>query len=331
MRVVVQNDKTRVYRRDALRRRGGARQGGVARRGGLLRGSLAALAAAALVSGCAPGVGPAGSDVDPAAGQQQALHAPPARALDSYATKLRAEYAARVAAAKRWGLTKVPLAAPPPPRVKPRIHTRQGFEVDDHEELGLPPVFTRIPTDQKIVFLTIDDGAEKDPAFLRMMSDLHVPYTAFLSNDLIKNDYGYFKKMQARGVTLNNHTLHHPYLPGLSYARQKYEICDMQDIIAKQYGKRPTVFRPPFGNYNQDTLRAAQSCGIKYAPLWDEEVFVDHWEYREVDQDLHPGDIVLTHFRGRGDWKGTMPDMVRRFLKKVTDKGYAVARLEDYL
>ncbi len=40
---------------------------------------------------------------------------------------------------------------------------------------------------------------------------------------------------------------------------------------------------------------------------------------------------MLTHFRGREDWDGTMRDMVRRFLDKVTAEGYAVARLEDYL
>lgn len=66
-------------------------------------------------------------------------------------------------------------------------------------------------------------------------------------------------------------------------------------------------------------------------PLWNEEVFADRWDYREWDRDIHPGDIVLSHFRGEGDWKGTMPDMVRRFMKLVTAKGYAVARLEDYL
>ena len=33
----------------------------------------------------------------------------------------------------------------------------------------------------------------------------------------------------------------------------------------------------------------------------------------------------------RQDWKGTMPDMIRRFLNTVTAEGYAVARLEDYL
>ncbi|MDH6217495.1 peptidoglycan/xylan/chitin deacetylase (PgdA/CDA1 family) [Streptomyces pseudovenezuelae] len=266
----------------------------------------------------------------PAPGQQ-VLKAPPARALAAYATKLRVAHAARVAAAKRWGLRTVPLTAPAAPAHKPEITARKGFEVDEQEELNLPPVFTTIPTKEKVVFLTIDDGAEKDPAFLRMMSDLKIPYTAFLSDYLIKDDYAYFKKMQGRGIVLNNHTLHHPYLPALSYSRQKHEICGMQDVIEKQYGKRPTLFRPPFGNYNQDTLRAAKDCGIRYAPIWDEEVFVDHWEYREWDRDLHPGDIVLSHFRGREDWKGTMPDMVRRFLDKVTAQGYAVARLEDYL
>ncbi|CAL9553130.1 hypothetical protein SUDANB176_04488 [Streptomyces sp. enrichment culture] len=311
MRVVGQNDKKWADRRPS----GGTRIG------------LALLTLATLAPGCGGG---GGSEVTSAGGQQP-LQAPPARALDAYATKLRAAHAARVAAAKRWGLKKVPLTAPPPPAKKPRITTRRGFEVDGHRRLGLPPVFTTVPTEEKVVFLTIDDGAEKDPAFLRMMSELKVPYTAFLSDYLVKEDYGYFKEMQDRGVGLHNHTLHHPYLPALSYARQKREICGMQKVVEKRYGERPVLFRPPYGNYDRATLRAAKACGITHVPLWNEEVFVDRWEYREWDRALHPGDIVLTHFRGREDWAGTMPDMIRRFLNKVTAEGYAVGRLEDYL
>ncbi|MFI2505377.1 polysaccharide deacetylase family protein [Streptomyces sp. NPDC018972] len=292
-----------------------------------MRIGLAVLALASIASGCGPD---GGAPVEPAGGQQP-LKAPPARALDAYATKLRAAHAARVAAAKRWGLKRVPLTAPPPPAKKPRITTRDGFEVDGHRRLELPPVFTTVPTDEKILFLTIDDGAEKDPAFLRMMSELKVPYSAFLSDYLVKEDYGYFKEMQDRGVGLHNHTLRHPYLPALSYARQEREICGMQRVIEKRYGERPVLFRPPYGNYDKATLRAAKACGITHVPLWNEEVFADHWEYREWDRDLHPGDIVLSHFRGREDWEGTMPDMIRRFLDKVTAEGYAVARLEDYL
>ncbi|MGW1027101.1 polysaccharide deacetylase family protein [Streptomyces sp. NPDC002577] len=306
-----------------------------------LRVCLAVIAVAAVASGCGdsgsvsrtdsgavsrPGPGPG-----PFPGPPGRLQAPPARALDDYAQRLIDSQAARVAAAKRWGLARSPLQAPAPPEVKPEIETREGFEVTDGEGLGLPPVFTTVPTTDKVVFLTIDDGAEKDPSLLRMMNDLKIPYSAFLSDYLVNEDYGYFKKMQKLGVTLNNHTLDHPYLPGLSYDEQRREICGMQDIMGKEFGRRPTVFRPPYGNYNRDTLRAAKSCGIKAVPLWNAEAFPDHMEWREGDQDLHPGDIILTHFRGREDWNGTMPDLIRYVMKVITAKGYAVARLEDYL
>ncbi|MFD9289984.1 polysaccharide deacetylase family protein [Streptomyces sp. NPDC060030] len=292
---------------------------------------LAALMIGATASGCADGGGE-GADrpPEPVAGQPGVAAARQgAAAAEAKARRLKREQTARVAAARKWGLAKMPLAAPAPPAVKPRITTREGFEVEGGETL--PPVFTTVPTKERIVFLTMDDGAEKDPELLRMMTELKIPYSAFISDYVVSDDYGYFKDMQARGVTLNNHTLNHRYLPGLSKEDQRREICGEQDKLEKDFGKRATLFRPPYGNYNGDTLRIAKSCGIKAVPLWAAEAFPDHMEWREWDQDLHPGDIILTHFRGEEDWKGTMPDMIRRVMKTVTDKGYAVARLEDYV
>ncbi|MGW4195397.1 polysaccharide deacetylase family protein [Streptomyces sp. NPDC005004] len=307
MRAVVQNDKSRARLRAAA-----------------LRCAAAALTTAAVLTGCA---GPGDSA---APHKAPAGHGGPAKPRDAAAARL-AEQQRMAAAARKWGLAQVPVAPPAPPRVKPRITARAGFEVAHQDDWDLPPVFTTVPTRQKVVFLTIDDGAEKDPRFLEMMRELKIPYTAFLSNYLVKDDYGYFRTMRSYGNTLDNHTLTHPYLPGLSYEEQRHEICGMQDIMEKQFGKRPTVLRPPYGDYNQDTLRAAKSCGIEYAPIWNEEVYVDHWEYREDDRRMRRGDIVLTHFRGPGEWNGTMVDDMRRFLDKVTAEGYAVARLEDYL
>ncbi|MEV6952801.1 polysaccharide deacetylase family protein [Streptomyces sp. NPDC051183] len=289
--------------------------------------ALAALLVAALGTAC----GSTESAPDKAAKAKAAkgAEAGAAGALGGYAEKLKAAQAARIVAAKKWGLVKPPLMAPAAPKEKPEITTREGFEVEDQE--NLPPVFTTVPTEDKVVFLTIDDGAEKDPEFLRMMQELKIPYTAFLSDYLVQDNYPYFKEMQAAGVSLNNHTLNHRYMPALSYEKQRQEICGQQDTIQKQFGKRPTLFRPPYGNYNEDTLRAAKSCGIKAVPLWNAEAFPNRMDWREWDRDLHAGDIILTHFRGREDWKGTMPDMIRHVMKTVTDKGYAVARLEDYL
>ncbi|WP_328943043.1 polysaccharide deacetylase family protein [Streptomyces sp. NBC_00250] len=293
---------------------------------------VAALASAA--TACSDGAEPDRGAPAPAAGQQaqrQVQGQSAARALDAYVEKVHKRRTARVLAAKKWGLAKPPLEAPAPPAVKPKITTRKGFETDGE---GLPPVFTTVPTKQKVVFLTIDDGAEKDPALLRMMNELRIPYSAFLSDYVVKDDYGYFARMQKSqesGVSLHNHTLNHRYLPGLSYKQQKREICGMQDVIEKRFGKRPPLFRPPYGNYNEDTLRAAKSCGVEAVPLWASEAFPDHMEWREWDRDLHPGDIVLTHFRGKQDWKGSMPDMIRRVMNVITAKGYAVAKLEDYV
>ncbi|MEV3992128.1 polysaccharide deacetylase family protein [Streptomyces sp. NPDC049837] len=301
---------------------------------------LGALLVAALGSACAgetgdggPAAGAgagAGGQAEPAAGQQPQRPPAASDALNAYVEKARRAQAARALAAKRWGLKATPLAAPPPPAPgdKPHITFRQGFGVGDPT---LPPVFTTVPTTERVVFLTIDDGAEKDPRLLRMMAELGIPYSAFLSDYLVKEDYGYFKRMQDLGVALHNHTLNHRYMPALSYAEQKHEICGQQANIEKRYGKRPTLFRPPYGNYNADTLRAAQSCGVRAVPLWAAEAFPDHMEWREWDRDLHPGDIILTHFRGREDWNGTMPDMIRQVMDVVTAKGYAVARLEDYV
>ncbi|MCK8677250.1 polysaccharide deacetylase family protein [Streptomyces lichenis] len=300
----------------------------VARAGVRARIALCALTLAALGSACATAED-GGAGAPGAAGQprpEQAAGA--AGALAAYAEKARKVQAARVVAARKWGLRQVPLPAPAPPAKKPEITFRKGFEVGDP---SLPPVFTTVPTKEKIVFLTIDDGSEKDPELLRMMTELNLPYSAFLSDYLVKEDYGYFKQMQQRGVALHNHTLNHRYLPALSYEEQRQEICGMQDVIEKKYGKRPPLFRPPYGNYDSDTLRAARSCGVTAVPLWASEAFADHMEWREWDRDLHPGDIILSHFRGKGDWQGSMADMVRQVMNVITAKGYAVARLEDYV
>ncbi|MEU2428782.1 polysaccharide deacetylase family protein [Streptomyces sp. NPDC007861] len=307
------------------------------RNGWRVRGAvLSVLLVAAAGSGCAtePAATP-GSDgarpPRPAPGQPRAggQGAGPAGALAAYAERTRKAHAARVAAARRWKLRKTPLAAPAPPAEKPDVTTRKGFEVTGGK--GLPPVFTAVPTKEKVVFLTIDDGVDKDPELLRMMTELSIPYSAFLTDYVVRDDYDFFEEMQDRGVTLHNHTLSHRYMPALSYKEQKAEICGQQRKMEKRFGSRPRLFRPPYGNYDRNTLRAAKSCGVKGVPLWAAEAFPDHMEWREWDRKLHPGDIILTHFRGKAEWKASMADLIRSVMNVVTAQGYAVARLEDYV
>ncbi|MDK1472837.1 polysaccharide deacetylase family protein [Streptomyces sp. 549] len=294
-------------------------------RPGVLPGAPGVPAAPGLPDG-RPGALLAGPE--PALGAPQRAQAELAAAsLAAYADRLRRAEARRASAAVRWKVKKLPLRPPPPPaeRLEP---------VSDPWHLsgrGLPPVITRVPTEDKVVFLTIDDGHEKDPELLTMLRELEVPYSAFLADYVSNDDYGYFRRMRDDGVAIHNHTLHHKEMPKLSYEQQRKEICGQQEVLRKEMGEAPGLFRPPYGAYNRDTLRAAASCGIRAVPLWAEEAWAKRFDWSRADQRFHPGDIILTHFRGPEQWGGSMTDMVRRTLRVAADQGYAFAKLEDYI
>ncbi|WP_371502238.1 polysaccharide deacetylase family protein [Kitasatospora sp. NBC_00374] len=234
----------------------------------------------------------------------------------------------KLAAAQRWGLAAPPRTAPPPPGTRPALIA--GTNVLLHD--GVPPVVYRVPTDQPVVFLTIDDGAEKDRELVRMLDDLKIPVSIFLSDYLARADYGYFRELQEQGAGINNHTINHPDLRRLDAAQQQQEICGQQDRLERELDTRPALFRPPYGEYTDATLQTAAGCGIRAIPLWTEEAFPDRIEWRYDDQRLHPGDIILTHFRAPGaDWQGTMAQMLRRVIDTATAQGFALAGLDDYL
>ncbi|MFI8519049.1 polysaccharide deacetylase family protein [Streptomyces sp. NPDC085481] len=228
---------------------------------------------------------------------------------------------ARAAAYRKWGLK--PFApAPAPPAKKPVVRAPGGPV----------PVVSDIPTKDKVVFLTFDDGAEKDPGFVAMMRDLDVPMTMFLTDAAIRADYDYFAPLVAQGHGVANHTLTHPNLRTLSQEAQRKEICGQQSKLAKEYGKRPRLFRPPYGNWNESTRAAAGSCGVDAIVLWRESMQIKNMQYQRGDKKLHPGDIILAHFRGPSELKGTtMTEMTANLLRHIQEQGFTVARLEDYL
>ncbi|RFU87795.1 polysaccharide deacetylase family protein [Streptomyces triticagri] len=218
-----------------------------------------------------------------------------------------------------------PLAPPPKPPARAEHGSRPGAHG------GLPQVVDRVPTKDKVVFLTFDDGAERDPRFVRMVRELRLPVSMFLTDSVAGPGYAHFGRLRAVGATVQNHTLDHPYLPGLSYAGQRWEICGQQDKLQQRFGIRPTLFRPPYGEYNADTLRAAAECGIRSLVTWRASMQINDLRYAEGDG-LRPGDIILAHFRGPDELHGTsLTEMTTRMLRHIQSQGYTVARLEDYL
>ncbi|MFE2288389.1 polysaccharide deacetylase family protein [Streptomyces sp. NPDC059443] len=226
---------------------------------------------------------------------------------------------------KKWGLS-APLQYAPKPAVKPQIPPAKPGRVQVIDRIP-------VPADDKVVFLTFDDGAEKNPEFLKMAADLKLPISMFLTDNIASSDYGHFEKLRDNGSnsTINNHTLTHPNLKTLSFAAQKKEICGQQERLEKRFGTKPTRFRPPYGNYNDDTLRAANECGISQLLLWRVSMQINNFQYAEGSA-LKPGDIILAHFRGPAELKGsTEIEMTQRMLQRIQEQGYKIGRLEDYL
>ncbi len=221
---------------------------------------------------------------------------------------------------RRWGLT-APLAAPPSPPV--RLLTAHGADP------SRPRVVDHIRTTDKVVFLTYDDGAERDPRFVDMVRELRLPVSFFLTDSVVGPGYGHFARLRAVGADIENHTLHHPALPGLPYAGQRAEICGQQDKLKSRFGIRPRLFRPPYGTFDTSTLRAAADCGIAVLVLWRAAMTPDGITYVRGAGHLNPGDIVLV---GPDEATGpTLKERTRRLLRRVQARGLTVGRLEDYL
>lgn len=161
---------------------------------------------------------------------------------------------------------------------------------------GLAPAIRRLETSQNVVFLGIDDGAYKDPSVIEIMKKNKIRASIFLADRFITDNRDFFKDLVPLGSKIENHTLHHKLLSQLSYEEQKDEICGMADLEEKVYGQRPILFRPPGGDYNTDTQRAAAACGMKAVVLWIAKANGGSMQY-QGEKKLHKGDIVLMHFR----------------------------------
>ena len=197
-----------------------------------------------------------------------------------------------------------------------------------------PKVFSHVPMTDKVVFVTIDDGIEKDPKFIQMVKDFQIPITISLADVLIRDDYAYFEKLYETGyISIQNHTVTHPLdMPSLSASRQLDEISGQQDKLRKEYGTTPYIFRPPGGNYDATTIDSVSKAGLKGLMLWKEAMQISDMEYQTSAHRLTPGDIILCHFRGPAQLHGeTMVRMMTRLYKHIQAQGFTVADVTKYV
>jgi len=186
------------------------------------------------------------------------------------------------------------------------------------------PVFSRIPTTNKVIFLGIDDGIVRDPAVADLLKQANIPFSMFLQQGEADAGVDYFKQLQGYGGTVEAHTITHPDLTKLSYGQVQNEVCGVLDDYQTLYGRRPTLFRSPYGATNGNVQAATASCGMKAVVLWKGSTNDGRFDLQDGTQ-LTPGDVVLMHFR-----TDLLVDLQKVF-EVCKEQGFAIARLEDYL
>jgi len=211
-------------------------------------------------------------------------------------------------------LAKVPKFAPPP--VPQPVTVPTG---------PLAAIYHRLPVNQPVAFLTMDDGFTQLPEGIELMQAAHIRFTMFLIAPIAMKSPSFFKQLEAAGGVIEDHTIDHPEMKGKPYDYQRHQICDARSTEENTFGIHVTLFRPPFGDYDQNTLRAVHDCGLKAAFHWSETVNNGQVFYQTANHHIQAGDIILMHFR---------PAFVADVLAALTaihDAGLTPALLEDYI
>lgn len=276
---------------------------------GVVRLALPLCTGAVVLSACAPGtlvLHAAGPVAGSPASVSPVVSSPPATApADSSST-----------------------ADQPPPTVDPVAPQAPSSPTDipsARPSDGLVPVLTRVPTTDRVVFITIDDGYTRDPRVVTLLAARHIPVTPFLTVDAVRRHDAYFAQIQSvTGQHVQNHSVSHPHLKGRPLAAQEEEICGASTTFASWFGESPWLFRPPYGSYDDTTRRAAAACGVSALVLWDVSLPHDVLRFASGTT-FRAGDILLIHWR-----RGLARDLPVA-LAAIAAAGLRVGALQDYL
>lgn len=188
------------------------------------------------------------------------------------------------------------------------------------------PVMSRLPTAEKVVWLTIDDGPSNDtPAMLDLLDAAGARATFFVVGDRAAARPGLVREMAARGHTLGNHSRSHPqaWFWALGPRRMRREIEETQAQLAGITGSPPRWFRAVVGMANP----------FVHAPLRDQSLTRVAWTARgfdavaadpaavvaRIERDLEPGAIILLH---EGAKHGRNVEVLALLLQRLQALGY---------
>jgi peptidoglycan-N-acetylglucosamine deacetylase len=212
----------------------------------------------------------------------------------------------------------------PAPRAAPRPAGRPDADAAAIQRVRmLTPWIISGGKRKRLVALTFDDGP--GPYTVRVLDQLrrlHVPATFFEIGSMVRAFPAVARLVRQRGYPIGDHTESHPFLARLPQRFQGQEITTGAKMIDKATGEYPDMFRPPYGSFNESTIRELTHRKMLMV-LWDvvpsdfarpgAQVIVNR-----VLSAVKPGSIILLH-DGGGDRSQTiaaLPAIVRGLKKR---------------
>jgi peptidoglycan/xylan/chitin deacetylase (PgdA/CDA1 family) len=168
------------------------------------------------------------------------------------------------------------------------------------------------------VALTFDDGpGPYTPGVLNVLERYHAHATFFVIGKMLE----YFSPSTVRAVedgdVIGNHTEDHPYMAQLSAHDQQEQLSEQSARVELVGGRRPVLFRPPYGSFNQTTLSLLKANHLLMV-IWSTDT--DDFRQPGVEtivhnalEGAHPGAIILMHDAGgnREQTIAALPEIIR--------------------
>ena len=193
------------------------------------------------------------------------------------------------------------------------------------------PVYS-VEREGKYVSLTFDAawGNEDTQQLIDILGRYGVKATFFVVGQWVDKYPESVKALHDAGHEVMNHSDKHPHMAKLSAGEIVSEVNACCDKVQSVTGVRPTLFRCPYGEYDDHVITTIHSLGI--TPVqWD----VDSLDWKElstgeicrrVTSKVQPGSIVLFHNAGLHT-----PEALPSVIEYLQGQGYTIVPVSELL
>ncbi|HAA90294.1 MAG TPA: polysaccharide deacetylase [Peptococcaceae bacterium] len=191
----------------------------------------------------------------------------------------------------------------------------------------LSPIYQGDPARKYVAFtVNVDWGGEYLPQMLSLFEEHEIKGAFFLTGRWVSENPELTKKIAESGHEIGNHGYSHPHVNNLSLEENIEEIKKTSEIIYQLTGEKTRFFAPPYGEYNEVVLKAAEKTGHQTV-MWTVDTLdwknpPHEWIVSRVLARLHNGAIILMH--------PTAPTLkaLPGIIAGIRDQGYQVKPLE---